>query len=59
MVYVLAQASEDHQTLQRKVKLQECELDAATWLDQYVATEIGNSEDYGRTNKGAVMRYFK
>lgn len=58
VVYLLAQAREDHHTLETKVKLQEHELDAATWLDQYVATEVASSDDYGQTNK-MPMRYFK
>ncbi|EDO33399.1 predicted protein, partial [Nematostella vectensis] len=49
VVYLLAQCHEDSRVLQSRVKFCEHEVDAITWLDQYVVSDIASSDDYGHT----------
>jgi len=57
VVYLLAQAQEDHDTLQGRLKLHQQEVDAATWLDEATATEVAVSDDFGQSRK-VPQRYF-
>ena len=58
VVYLLAQAQEDHGTLQGRLKLHHQEVDAATWLDEPIATEVAASDDFGQSRK-VPQRYFR
>ena len=58
VVYFLAQAKEDHQTLQGRLNLQHNEVDASTWLDEPTAVEVASSDDFGQTRK-VPQRYFR
>ena len=58
VVYLLAQAREDHHLLQKQMRLDEEELDAATWLDEYTSRNIVNSDKYGQAMQMPVG-YFR
>ncbi|KAL9973574.1 hypothetical protein ACROYT_G020047 [Oculina patagonica] len=58
VVYFLAQAREDHRTLQGRLNLHHKEVDAATWLDEATATEAARSDDFGQSRK-VPQRYFR
>ncbi|XP_068718770.1 nucleoside diphosphate-linked moiety X motif 17-like [Montipora capricornis] len=57
VVYFLAEAKEDHDTLQSRMKLNQDEVDAATWLDEKVAADVARSDDFGQLIK-VPQRYF-
>ncbi|KAJ7371383.1 hydrolase [Desmophyllum pertusum] len=58
IVYFLAQAQEDHQTLKGRLKLCHEETDASTWLDEHIVAEVAQSDDFGQSRK-VPQRYFK
>lgn len=58
VVYLLAQAQEDHSALQGRLKLHEEEVDAASWLDEATASEAARSDDFGQSRK-VPQRYFR
>ena len=57
VVYFLAEAKEDQDTLHSRMKLNEDEVDAATWLDEKVAADVARSDDFGQLIK-VPQRYF-
>ena len=58
VLYFLAQAQEDHRTLQGRFNLQHKEVDAAAWLDEATVTEAALSDDFGQSRK-VPQRYFR
>ncbi|KXJ16100.1 Nucleoside diphosphate-linked moiety X motif 17 [Exaiptasia diaphana] len=58
VVYLLALANEDSRTLQQRLKFHPDEVDAITWLDEYMATDVASSDDYGQSRK-VPQRYFE
>lgn len=58
VVYLLARAQQDCSTLQKQIQFHKDEVDAVTWLDEYVATEVASSDDYGQSRR-VPQKYFE
>ncbi|XP_031558107.1 nucleoside diphosphate-linked moiety X motif 17-like isoform X2 [Actinia tenebrosa] len=58
VVYLLARAQQDCSTLQRMIQFHKDEVDAVTWLDEFVATEVASSDDYGQSRR-VPQKYFE
>ena len=56
VVYMLAQLPDKYEEIQ--LKLQESEVCAAAWLDEFTVAEIVKSDEYGKTRK-VSQRYFR
>ena len=56
VVYMLAQLPDKHHDIQ--LKLQEDEVSAAAWLDEFTVAEIVKSDEYGKT-RNVSQRYFR
>lgn len=54
VVYMLAQLPENYKNV--RLQLQESEVSAATWLDEYTVAEIVKSDDYGKS-RNVTQRY--
>lgn len=57
VVYLLAQADENHGTLQSRLKFYGGEVDATAWVDETLAAVIARSDDFGQLMK-VPQRYF-
>lgn len=58
VVYHLAQAKEDQQTLQEGLILNKDELDASAWVDHATIVEVVQSDDFGQS-RPVPQRYIK
>lgn len=56
VVYMLAQLPDDSKKI--KLQLQESEVSAAAWLDEFTVAEIVKSDEYGKT-RNVGQRYFR
>ena len=56
VVYMLAQLPQAHSEIE--LTLQESEVSAAAWLDEYTVAEIVKSDEYGKT-RNVIQKYFR
>ena len=57
VVYLLAQANENQEMLQSRLKFHGGEVDATAWVDETVAAVVARSDDFGQLMK-VPQRYF-